>query len=177
MRNWLKQTALAPTEAYLLRFQHFIDFLLTEVENRRLLLQNGSAADAIPSAPVGVFRSALLPIGPLSALHLTTVEGGEKTAANDIPSARKISICQQRKMSTSVAPLDLAIPIGQQMMMTEEDEGGRKGGEGEEERKMEKAEKTRVLQEFCERHEAVLAFHYRDDETNEARENTQNGRQ
>jgi hypothetical protein len=80
-------------------------------------------------------------------------------------------------MSTSVAPLDLAIPIGQQMMMTEEDEGGRKGGEGEEERKMEKAEKTRVLQEFCERHEAVLAFHYRDDETNEARENTQNGRQ
>lgn len=75
---------------------------------------------------------------------------------------RKLSLAQQRKVSTSIAPLDLAIDGL--------DIGGPKMEEMEEEKngKVEEEEAKRVLHEFCERHDAVLAFHYRDDQTNEA---------
>jgi hypothetical protein len=163
IRSWLKRTALAPAEAYLVRFQLLVDFLLQEIEQRCLL-------HSPTAAPAGVFPFSVLPVGPLSALRLTdssqpaAVAGGSPSVSTtSVPPQRKLSLISQRKMSTTVAPLDLAIPSS----ITGEEEEGQ-----EEDAKLRREDSKRVLQQFCERHDAVLAFHYMDDETNQASSGT-----
>ncbi|CAK5046078.1 unnamed protein product [Meloidogyne enterolobii] len=87
LRARIKKSILAPTEAILLRFQHLIDFILQQIENKYI-------------AP-----SAVIAVGSPSLIQIT-----ESQKINEIKNERKKSIASlQRKISASIEPLDLAI--------------------------------------------------------------------
>uniref|UniRef100_A0A915M696 Uncharacterized protein n=1 Tax=Meloidogyne javanica TaxID=6303 RepID=A0A915M696_MELJA len=87
LRARIKKSILAPTEAILLRFQHLIDFMLQQIENKYI-------------AP-----SAVIAVGSPSLIQIT-----ESQKINEIKNERKKSLASlQRKISASIEPLDLAI--------------------------------------------------------------------
>lgn len=131
IRLRIKKSILAPAEAYILRFQHLVDFVLQQIENKYL-------------AP-----SAVLPIGSPSLIQITEIQKNEMNK----PENRKHSLVSQRKISASVEPLDLAIDnlrIERERNINDEEN------------------RNVVLRKLInEREDAVLSFHYREDETNE----------
>ena len=130
---------MAPTEAILLRFQHLIDFILQQIENKYI-------------AP-----SAVIPIGSPSLIQIT-----ESQKINEIKNERKKSLASlQRKISASIEPLDLAIDNYKNV-----DRGNKNVIEEDETEKGARHILQKLVN--CEEEDAILQFTFREDETNEA---------
>ena len=130
---------MAPTEAILLRFQHLIDFILQQIENKYI-------------AP-----SAVIPIGSPSLIQIT-----ESQKINEIKNERKKSLASlQRKISASIEPLDLAIDNYKNV-----ERGNKNVIEEDETEKGARHVLQKLVN--CEEEDAILQFTYREDETNEA---------
>nr|CAD2167001.1 unnamed protein product [Meloidogyne enterolobii] len=138
LRARIKKSILAPTEAILLRFQHLIDFILQQIENKYI-------------AP-----SAVIPIGSPSLIQIT-----ESQKINEIKNERKKSLASlQRKISASIEPLDLAIDNYKNV-----ERGNKNVIEEDETEKGARHVLQKLVN--CEEEDAILQFTYREDETNE----------
>ncbi|KAL3106897.1 hypothetical protein niasHT_010812 [Heterodera trifolii] len=162
IRNWL--SSVASTEQCLARLQSVVDFFLAQIESHQLL-----------HSPSPHFPAGVLSVGPISSFKIASsdapasVEPPVAFAESMGTTARKISsavLMEQRK--ASVAPLDLAMPW--HSLAEAKESGEEKEGEEEEEEEEEEEGKKEALQqldEYCNRHEAILTFHYMDDTTNQ----------
>ena len=130
---------MAPTEAILLRFQHLIDFMLQQIENKYI-------------AP-----SAVIAVGSPSLIQIT-----ESQKINEIKNERKKSLASlQRKISASIEPLDLAIDNYKNV-----ERGNKNVIEEDETEKGARNVLQKLVN--CEEEDAILQFTFREDETNEA---------
>lgn len=173
MSYWFKLNAICSTDAHMQRFQQFVDFLLQQVEEHRLVYSPG----IFPA-------SSILPVGPPSKLSVTAVPTTTTTTPlkdniqqqqrpNELPlQKRKLSMAKRITTPVPVPPafLDLAVSKKQLMELEipatlyEPHQQHRRHSNDDIDGQL---DSNNDLEAFCKKRDAILAFYYTEDETNQ----------
>uniref|UniRef100_A0A914HQX1 PNPLA domain-containing protein n=1 Tax=Globodera rostochiensis TaxID=31243 RepID=A0A914HQX1_GLORO len=159
IRDWL--SSVASTEQCFVRLQGFVDFFLAEIESRQLLHTPAphSPSGVLPVGPISSFKIASSDALPFAAVPSTAFPQIPLAESVGVPTRKVSSSVLMERRKSSVAPLDLA--TSRALAEAREDEE-RTPAKDEAEK-----DSLQLLGEYCSQHDAILAFHYMDDTTNQ----------
>uniref|UniRef100_A0A183C2D8 PNPLA domain-containing protein n=1 Tax=Globodera pallida TaxID=36090 RepID=A0A183C2D8_GLOPA len=135
-------------------------FFLAEIESRQLLHTPAPhfPSGVLPVGPISSFKIASSDVLPFAAVPSTAFPQSPLAESVGVPTRKVSSSVLMERRKSSVAPLDLA--MSRALAEAREDEERTPA-------KDEAEDSLQLLGEYCSQHDAILAFHYMDDTTNQ----------